>query len=341
MEGRALVREAPVSYYRDHQGVNSEGKGFAALMWMDSHVPPNISIYKSPPMTAPHQWGMAIDLSACTGCNACVVACQAENNIPVVGKEQVINGRVMHWIRNDRYFSSVGDQHDDPELLTQPVTCQHCENAPCETVCPVNATVHNEEGLNVMAYNRCIGTRYCAANCPYKVRRFNFFDYNKRDVFKKVKIGDKEVGNLYLGPLGAKQEVASLEMQRNPNVTVRMRGVIEKCTFCVQRLEEAKIDQKVKVSRPGPIAPEELLVQPGTLKTACQQVCAAEAIQFGNIADKRWDVTKTITSDRGYKLLDYLNVRPRITYLARIRNPNPKMPGADHVGMSTLANEHH
>lgn len=340
MEGRALVREAPIDYWRGHQGVNAQGKGFAALMWIDSHVPPNVNIYQGPGFHAPHQWGMAIDLTTCTGCNACVIACQAENNIPVVGKEQVINGRVMHWIRNDRYFSSVEDHHDDPEMLTMPMLCQQCENAPCETVCPVNATVHNEEGLNVMAYNRCIGTRYCANNCPYKVRRFNFFDYNKRDVYKKVDIGPIETGNLYLGPLGEKQNVQSLEMQRNPNVTVRMRGVIEKCTFCVQRLENAKINRKVEVMKPGAVPAEELLVQPGGVKTACQQVCPTGAITFGNIADDRWEVTEQIKSDRGYKSLDYLNVRPRITYLARIRNPNPEMPGADHIGMSSLADAH-
>jgi len=340
MEGRALVREAPIDYYKNHQGVNHLGKGFAALMWIDSHVPPNIDIYQGPPLDAPHQWGMSIDLTTCTGCNACVIACQAENNIPVVGKEQVIKGREMHWIRNDRYFSTVEEQHDDPEMLIMPMLCQQCENAPCETVCPVNATVHNEEGLNVMAYNRCIGTRYCANNCPYKVRRFNFFDYNKRDVFDEVKIGPVETNNLYLGPLGKKQEVETIEMQRNPNVTVRMRGVIEKCTFCVQRLETAKINRKVEVMHPGPVDPAELLVPPGGVKTACQQVCPTQSINFGNIADPRWEVSELINLDRGYKSLDYLNTRPRITYLAKIRNPNPHMPGADHVGMSSLGQKH-
>ena len=197
------------------------------------------SLYKHPPLTAPQQWGMTVDLNICTGCSACVIACQAENNIPIVGKLQVAHGRVMHWIRIDRYYASAEpfnqdpvEWPEDPELVHEPMMCQHCENAPCETVCPVNATIHSEAGLNVMVYNRCIGTRYCANNCPFKVRRFNYFDYNQRPIGKK-KIGGVSVYQEYLGPLTEKTAADTIKLQKNPNVTVRMRGVMEKCTFCV------------------------------------------------------------------------------------------------------------
>jgi molybdopterin-containing oxidoreductase family iron-sulfur binding subunit len=187
-----------------------------------------------------------------------------------------------------------------------------CENAPCETVCPVNATVHNEEGLNVMAYNRCIGTRYCANNCPYKVRRFNFFDYNQRALDK-----------LYWGPLAPKGTEETIKLQKNPNVTVRMRGVMEKCTFCVQRIEDAKITARVRARDSA-----DLKIPKGTLKTACQQACPAEAIVFGDLLDESSEVTQQRALPQNYSLLEYLNVRPRLTYLGRIRNPNPAMPGA-------------
>jgi molybdopterin-containing oxidoreductase family iron-sulfur binding subunit len=198
----------------------------------------------------------------------------------------------------------------------------HCENAPCETVCPVNATVHNEEGLNVMAYNRCIGTRYCANNCPYKVRRFNFFDYNKR-----------QIDSLYLGPLGPAGKPDSIVMQKNPNVTVRMRGVIEKCTFCVQRLEASKISHKAKMRQAGRTTLADLKLPTDSVQVACQQACPADAIVFGDLSDPNSRVHRMKSIDRNYNLLDYLNVRPRVSYLARVRNPNPRMPGADKVGM--------
>ncbi|MCA8972413.1 MAG: TAT-variant-translocated molybdopterin oxidoreductase, partial [Planctomycetes bacterium] len=234
-----------------------------------------------------HKWGMSIDLSRCTGCNACVVGCTSENNIPVVGKEQVLRGREMHWIRVDRYF---GGDPENPELAHQPLTCHHCENAPCEQVCPVAATSHNEEGLNDMVYNRCIGTRYCGNNCPYKVRRFNYFS--------NVEHFKEPGGDLY-------------KLIMNPEVTVRSRGVMEKCTFCVQRISEVRKEAK----REG------RAIGAGEIKTACQQACPTEAIVFGDLANGDAEVTKREALGRSYKVLDELNIKPRTHYLAKITNP--------------------
>jgi molybdopterin-containing oxidoreductase family iron-sulfur binding subunit len=245
-----------------------------------------------------------------------------------VGKDQVRRGREMHWIRLDRYFSSgeLEAQHtqipQDVQVSFQPMLCQHCERAPCEQVCPVNATVHDQQGLNVMAYNRCVGTRYCSNNCPYKVRRFNFFDWNKR-----------EIGHFYEGPLGpSKYEEGTMQelarMQKNPDVTVRMRGVMEKCTFCLQRIQRSQIAQKVKAMMDPAIPNDQIRVPDGVLKTACQQVCPTDAIEFGDISDPATRVYQLKQSPRSYSVLGYLNTRPRTTYMARIRNPNPRMPDA-------------
>lgn len=330
LEGRDHVREAPVSHFQKHPD-------FAKHLGV--HSPPLKNAFNAPPfLTAPHQWAMAVDLSACTGCATCMIACQAENNIPIVGAEQVRNGREMHWMRVDRYFTShepfspeLGRTPSELEMLHQPMLCQQCENAPCEVVCPVNATLHNEEGLNVMAYNRCVGTRYCANNCPYKVRRFNFFDYNQRPVLDRHKFLGFDIGGLYLGPAKPKGSPETLKMQKNPNVTVRMRGVMEKCTFCVQRLEVAKIDQKVKAG-----ASANITVPSGSVQTACQQACPTNAIVFGNESDVGSDIAKARKATLAYDVLSFLNTRPRISYLARVRNPNPAMPDAAHVGMSSL-----
>ncbi|MGI8889320.1 MAG: TAT-variant-translocated molybdopterin oxidoreductase [Chthoniobacterales bacterium] len=334
IEGRGLVREATLEHYRGDEE-------FVKKIAGDEELPKQLpSIYTHPKLDAPQQWGMTVDLNTCTGCSACVMACQAENNIPIVGKLQVAHGRVMHWIRIDRYYASAkpfnqdhGQWPEDPELVHEPMMCQHCENAPCETVCPVNATVHSESGLNVMVYNRCIGTRYCANNCPFKVRRFNFFDYTQRPVGKK-KIAGFSVYQEYLGPLTKKGAPDTMKLQKNPNVTVRMRGVMEKCTYCVQRIEEAKIAAHVRAG-----ASDKTLIPRDSFTTACAQACPSEAIVFGDIADPETRVSKIKAENRNYRLLEYLNVKTRTSYLARIRNPNPKMPDAGAIAVASIGDE--
>ena len=264
------------------------------------HQPHHLNLWVDPVSYEGHKWGMAIDLNKCIGCSACVTACQAENNVPVVGQENVAMGREMLWLRIDRYYK--GDA-DAPEVRFQPMPCQQCENAPCEQVCPVGATMHSHEGLNDMVYNRCIGTRYCSNNCPYKVRRFNYFNYNL-DV-----IGITP----YTPTDDPKMKLKSMVF--NPEVSVRSRGVMEKCTFCVQRIQNAKI----------PAKNAKRALQDGEIKTACQETCPTDAIVFGDLNDKKSKAASLHKLDRAYELLGEFQNRPRVRYLARITNPNPEL----------------
>ncbi len=284
MEGREPVRAATYETYRAHPNFLKDSEKQEET---DPRLAP-LSFYEPVDYDPPkNKWGMSIDLSACHGCSACVVACQAENNIPVVGKTEVTRGREMHWLRIDRYYR--GDLAN-PETFMQPVPCMHCENAPCEIVCPVAATVHSADGLNDMIYNRCVGTRYCSNNCPYKVRRFNFLPYSDFTT-------------------------ESLKLGRNPQVTVRSRGVMEKCTYCVQRIRNGQIQAEVAGQS----------VHDGDVLTACQQACPAQAIVFGDMNDPHSAVAKRKAEPLDYSLLGDLSTRPRTTYSAALRNPNPAL----------------
>jgi MoCo/4Fe-4S cofactor protein with predicted Tat translocation signal len=360
MEGRPAVREANLEEF-------TKNPQFAQEMH-DKEPPVVAPLYPNPldeaKKKAFQQWGLVVDLSACVGCGTCVVACQSENNIPIVGKDQVSRGREMHWMRIDRYYTSdpkrknnrslfdpnadmnrtdaeqqFAEWIDDVQAVSQPMLCQMCEAAPCENVCPVNATSHDAEGLNVMTYNRCIGTRYCSNNCPYKVRRFNYFDYNKRPIsalkgpFYPTPLTHKTDGKWDLlawfkdpesSGMREGDEWDLIKMVKNPDVTVRMRGVMEKCTYCTQRIEHAKIKQKAKAGASGDVR---LTEAAGNIpKTACQQACPAGAIVFGDISDPDSAVSKSKAQPRNYSVLGELLTKPRTTYLARVRNPNPAMP---------------
>jgi len=366
MEGRPAVREANLKEFQKNPEFAREMHEKEPLVVAPLYPNPLDQAKK----TALQQWGLVVDLTACVGCATCVVACQSENNIPIVGKDQVRRGREMHWMRIDRYYTAdparetwedamLKDSEqqfekwiDDVQAVNQPMLCQMCEAAPCENVCPVNATMHDREGLNVMVYNRCIGTRYCSNNCPYKVRRFNFLDFNKRP------LADLK-GPLYPTPLlhqtdgqwdllswwkhpntsgmRPEDEWDLLKMVKNPDVTVRSRGVMEKCTYCIQRIQRAEIAQKVKA---GPSGNVRLKEAEGTIpKTACQQACPAQAIAFGDISDPDSTVTQWKGSSRNYAVLGDLLTKPRTTYLARIRNPNPAMPD-NHEPYSTEEYKH-
>jgi molybdopterin-containing oxidoreductase family iron-sulfur binding subunit len=276
-DGRPVALSTTLAAWRNHPDFTAPQRG-------------PLPSFFDPPHPAKEQWAMTIDTSICTGCGSCVVGCQAENNVFVVGRENVLKSREMHWLRIDTYYTG---SPTDPEVLHEPMLCQHCEKAPCEYVCPVNATVHSPDGLNEMVYNRCVGTRFCSNNCPYKVRRFNWFDWV-----------EKQPANQGL-----------VRLQRNPDVTVRERGVMEKCTYCVQRIRGAEIAARR----------EQRAIRPGEVVTACQQACPTEAIQFGSLSHADTKMVAWRGESRVFSVLHDLNTSPRTQYLARVRNPNPEL----------------
>ncbi|MDA0802288.1 MAG: TAT-variant-translocated molybdopterin oxidoreductase [Planctomycetota bacterium] len=329
-----LVREGTLEEYRLHPDFAKHRV----------HVVHRLSLWEESNLDgAQFRWAMSVDLNTCTGCSACVTACQSENNIPVVGKAMVLRGREMSWIRLDRYFK--GSNPSNPvDYRIQPVACQHCENAPCEQVCPVGATLHDKDGLNVMVYNRCIGTRYCSNNCPYKVRRFNFFDFNARtpdrvEGFMKTDLGYYEryyTLNRDEGPDLFRQ------MQFNPDVTVRSRGVMEKCTFCTQRIQEAKIDSKNRWAQKGgdKSGTSNFSIPDGTIVTACQQACPAGAIVFGDLNDPNSQVSQLFKQGRSYQMLEELNTKTRLRYLAKVTNPALPREDDPHSGHDHSGHDH-
>jgi len=329
-EGRKeVVREYSLTEFSKKPGVLSDERHKLAEDYAKNTGDYRVegTLYPDFPYPGP-KWGMSIDLNSCTGCGACTIACTAENNVPVVGKSEVMRAHEMHWLRIDRYFAtyrddSGGDDLDNLNVVFMPMLCQHCDNAPCENVCPVNATNHSSEGLNQMTYNRCIGTRYCANNCPYKVRRFNWADYNGADSF-----ADNQQG------IGLSDAVHQMNddltrMVLNPDVTVRSRGVIEKCSFCVQRLQEGKLKAK-KENRPLETGAD----GKWDIKTACQQACPTNAIVFGNVNDKKSPISKIRNEeqkDRLFYSLEQIHVLPNVSYLAKIRNTDRHVGVADHA----------
>jgi molybdopterin-containing oxidoreductase family iron-sulfur binding subunit len=331
-----LIRETDLDDYRGHPDFAKHRV----------HVAHRLSLWEETNLDgAKFRWAMSVDLNTCTGCGACVTACQAENNIPIVGKDQIARGREMHWIRIDRYFK--GDDPAAPEaVFVQPVTCMQCENAPCEQVCPVAATVHDKDGLNVMVYNRCIGTRYCSNNCPYKVRRFNWFDYWRRDPIREQEGLFAVKPDYYTS--GGPDEWR--RMQMNPEVTVRNRGVMEKCSFCVQRINAAKIEYKNEWAKEGGAAESpDWNIPDGAIQTSCQQACPTGSIVFGDLNDPKSEVSRLQKKQVSYQLLEELNTKTRVRYLAKVSNPGtPRKAAHDdhhhaddggHAAATTLAEE--
>ncbi len=330
----SIIREASFDTYQEDPHFVSKGEhgGVSLQLWDGPYQNEPKRPGGPEAFNHPHAWGMTIDMNACIGCNACVVACQAENNIPVVGKDQVLVSREMQWLRIDRYFKNdpeADPSAERPEVIHQPMMCQHCENAPCEQVCPVAATMHDAEGLNVMVYNRCIGTRYCSNNCPYKARRFNYFDFHAKDPRGSAKP--------WLQMPDTQQQAVVDKIKRmvfNPEVTVRMRGVMEKCTYCVQRIKRSTIDTKNRWARGERDKPT---VDDGAINTACQQSCPTKAIVFGDLNDPDSEVTHSQQNDRGYMVLEELNTRTRTRYLAKLRNPGQAQAHA--TGRKSPANK--